>query len=166
MMKKVVFNRGDTCWRRNRYHGQVGSEDLHGSALAGFQNYLCILRLFSKSPLTINGSPVPLKKAMTFISLHFTEREQACCLDEKEVSPAIGCFLFSIYKVIGIFIVMISSFMFSDTTFKVDWVETFIFPFKEISLGELFTLCHIHMICLKFTMKEDLFFPPLAVPLH
>ena len=144
----------------------MGSEDLHGNASAGYQNYLCILRLFSKSPLAINGCPVLLKKAMTFISFHFTEQEQACWLDEREVSPAIGCFLFSIYKVIGNFIVMISLFMFSDVTFKVYWVEIFIFPFKEISLGELFTVCHIHMICSKVTMKEDLFFLPLVVRLQ
>lgn len=41
--------------------------------LADFQNYLCILWLFSKSLLTINRSLVPLKKAMAFILLHFTE---------------------------------------------------------------------------------------------
>lgn len=44
--------------------------------LVDFQNYLCILQLFSKSLLTINRSRVPLKKAMAFISFHFTEQEQ------------------------------------------------------------------------------------------
>ena len=36
--------------------------------LTDFQNYLCILQLFSKSLLTINRSPMLLKKAMAFIS--------------------------------------------------------------------------------------------------
>ena len=44
--------------------------------LTDFQNYLCILQLFSKSLLTIKRSSVPLKKAMAFISFHFMEQKQ------------------------------------------------------------------------------------------
>lgn len=54
--------------------------------LADFQNYLCILWLFSKSLLSINRSPVPLKKAMAFISFHFTEQEQLVAEMKKKLA--------------------------------------------------------------------------------
>lgn len=128
--------------------------------LADFQNYLCLLHLFSKSLLTINRPPVPLKKAMAFISFHFTEQEQLIDQMKKKLvlqsivfySPFIrrleisqscslcACFLLLLLKSVG---------------------QKLYFPFKEVNLGQLFIIYHIHMLCLKFTTNQvllDFFF--------
>lgn len=114
--------------------------------LADFQNYLCLLQLFSKSLLTINRPHVPLKKSCGIHFILFHRTGTACWLDKKEVSPVVSCFLLSIYKVIGSFIVMISLCMFSVITFKVCWVET-LFSFQGSSFGVVvYYISHTHAL--------------------